>query len=516
MSMDLNVRSYDNKQSLLFPASIGDYLPPNHFAHVVDEIVDSLDLTSIYEKIPMIGNPSYHPALMTKIWFYGYATQTFSSRKIEENLHTDVAFIYLAGMQKPDFKTIAEFRKKHLEELSGLFVEILRICHQMGMTQLGEIALDSKVMKANASLKRTHNLEGLEQKEKEIERAISNYLERVYHTELEEDKKYGMEKRGNELPEELSASEKRLAKMKRILEELRQNKEKVLSSDKERINRTDPAAQVQKDKGRVFPGYRAQLAVDSREGVIVATGITGEHGDQEQLIPMVREILSHTKELKESSNKIECGENVPLAKMLLSADSGYSSTKTLPELSQFKEVDAYIPDAIYTGWWKRDRARKRDFDKDQFVYHSAGDYFLCPQDKKLQLEHSGQTGKLYRCKECADCPHFGDCTTSSKGRILWVRPNDFWIEQMRQKLKRPEGIQIYKRRKMIVEPVIGNLSQNLVFRQFWLRGLKKVRGEFTLMSIAHNLLKIARHMQKFGLELHSFLERFSPLPEPGG
>ena len=122
--MSMNVKPYNNKEQLLFPASIGDYIPKDHLSHVVDETVEMIDLESYYQKISSVGNPSYHPALMIKIWFYGYATKTYSSRKIEEKLHTDVAFIYLAGMQAPDFKTISEFRRHHLKELKSSFVDI--------------------------------------------------------------------------------------------------------------------------------------------------------------------------------------------------------------------------------------------------------------------------------------------------------------------------------------------------------------------------------------------------------
>jgi len=125
MLVDINVNPYSNKQLLLFPASIGDYLREDDLAHVVDEAVEEIDIAPYYRKISSVGNPSYHPALMLKIWFYGYATKTYSSRKIEEKLHKDVAFIYLAGMQKPDFKAISEFRRKNLSELKNSFIDIL-------------------------------------------------------------------------------------------------------------------------------------------------------------------------------------------------------------------------------------------------------------------------------------------------------------------------------------------------------------------------------------------------------
>jgi len=138
MQKKLNVRDYNNKQRLLFPASIGDFLPDDHIVHVVDEIVENLDLSSFYDRIPSVGNPSYHPRMMIKVLFYAYMTGTYSSRNIEQKLHTDIGFIYLSGMHKPDFKTISEFRRRFYRELRGMFSQILLTCHRLGMTRLGD------------------------------------------------------------------------------------------------------------------------------------------------------------------------------------------------------------------------------------------------------------------------------------------------------------------------------------------------------------------------------------------
>jgi len=168
----LNIRPYSNKELLLFPPSVGDYLSKDHLAHVVDEAVDTIDLTPYYREISPVGNPAFDPALMIKIWYYGYATKTYSSRKIDEKLDTDVAFIFLSGMQKPDFRTISNFRKNNLNKLKNSFVDILQICHRLGMTKLGNISLDSKVMKANASADRTYDEKEIIKEREEIEKAI--------------------------------------------------------------------------------------------------------------------------------------------------------------------------------------------------------------------------------------------------------------------------------------------------------------------------------------------------------
>src|SRR3989338_5724396 len=166
--MTLNVRNYNNKEMLLFPASIGDYLPKNHISWVIDEVVDQLDLNCLYKKVPLVGNPSYHPRMMLKILFYGYATSRFSSRKIAQSLESDVAFIFLSGMQKPDFRTISDFRKNNTEELSEIFVQIVRLSREMGLIGLGHISLDSTVIKASAHRDNFYDKEQLDEEEQKI------------------------------------------------------------------------------------------------------------------------------------------------------------------------------------------------------------------------------------------------------------------------------------------------------------------------------------------------------------
>jgi transposase len=510
----LNIRSYNNKEQLLFPPSVGDYLSKDHLANVVDEAVETIDLTGYYRKISPVGNPAYDPALMIKVIFYGYCVKTYSSRKIEERLDTDVAFIYLAGMQKPDFRTISDFRKNNLKELKNSFVDILQICHCLGMTQLGDISLDSKVMKANASVKRTYDEKELIQERQELEKAIEDYLEKANKTDDEEDEKYGPDKHGNELPEDICEKESRIHKIKQIAEELKQAQEKLKNSAKEKINLTDTDSQIQKDKGRKFPGYRAEVTVDSKEQIIIANDVTNEQSDADQLLPMVEQTIQNIQQIKEPNDTSddkpvrrsasEDGNQDAWLKIKLTADSAYSSGKNLADIQQnekYREkIDHYIPDRHYQA---KQRGKKTiedsPFHKSKFVFHKDKNYFECPEGKHLNFtgskkERNGEIGLRYQCpgSECRTCQHFGICTTNKKGRTIQILENDHFLEQMRQKLSTPEGKVIYGKRKTTVEPVLGNLSQNLGFREFLLRGLEKVRGEFSLMCIAHNLLKISR------------------------
>src|SRR4030042_1690432 len=175
--MSLNVRSYNSKDKLLFPAAIGDYLSEGHLAWAIDDIVENLDLSCLYKRIPSVGNPSYHPKMMLKILFYGYATSNFSSRKIAKGTETDVAFIFLSGMQKPDFRTISDFRKNNAEELPKLFIQIVRLCNKLGLIKLGHISLDSTVIKANANRKRSRDKKALMEEEYALKEKIKKLLD---------------------------------------------------------------------------------------------------------------------------------------------------------------------------------------------------------------------------------------------------------------------------------------------------------------------------------------------------
>ncbi len=496
----LNIRPYSSKELLLFPPSVGDYLSKDHLAHVVDEAVDTIDLTPYYREISPVGNPAFDPALMIKIWYYGYCTRTYSSRKIDEKLNTDVAFIFLSGMQKPDFRTISDFRKNNLKKLTNSVVDITQICHRLGMTKLGEISIDSKVMKANASASKTYNEEGLIKEREKIQKKIEEYLQKVNQTDIEEDKIYGSDKRGNELPEDIRDKKERVKKMKRIVEQLKQAQEKLNQSGKKKINLTDNDAQFQKDKSRIIPGYRAQTSVDSKEQIIIANDVTNIQHDSSQLIPMVDKTL-------ENINKIEpdkFSETGQPQSIKIPADTGYSSGKNLAELEKEKykdKVEPYIPD---TNSQTKERGKGHDvtspFHRSKFTYNKEENSFTCPDGKELYymgqyLSHE-VLHSVYRCRDCKSCQHFGKCTTHKNGRFIQISEHQPLIDKMRQKLSTEEGKKIYAKRKITVEPVFGNMSQNLGFREFLLRGLEKVKGEYSLMCSAHNLLKIARFLRE--------------------
>ncbi|MCX9010921.1 MAG: IS1182 family transposase [Candidatus Methanoperedens sp.] len=484
--MSLNVRNYSNKDNLLFPASIGDYLSEGHLAWAIDDVVESLDLIFLYKKVSSVGNPSYHPKMMLKILFYGYATSNFSSRRIAKGTETDIAFIFLAGMQKPDFRTISDFRKNNAEELPKLFVQIVRLCKKLGLVGLSHIAIDSTVIKASADRDRTYDRERFILEEQVIQDKIKELLDVAQKVDDEEDRIFGPSLRGDELPESVRSRKKRLEKLQEAKKDLEQRSLKE-------INLTDSDATFQREKGKVFrPGYRAEVVVDGKEQIIVACDVVNKLNDRQELLPSIERAVDNLPEIATQDSS-----------MVVTADSDYSAMESLKKLEEQKPyVDAYIPDSKYQS--KQDgniTDEDSPFHKKCFSYNPDKNVYICPNQKELtfryrRISRSKAYYSLYRCRYCQDCPYFGTCTKSPKGRAIWVYDNQEQIYKMRRKLDSAEGKRIYAKRKIIIEPVFGNIKHNLRFREFLLRGLRKVKSEFTLIAIVHNIRKIAKFLKK--------------------
>ena len=468
-----NVRPYCQSQSLLFPPNLRDVIADNDLCMVVDDVVRSLDLSCIYEKVSSEGNLPYHPKMMLKILFYAYASGIFSSRKIAKAVRENVAFIYLAAWQRPNFRTINNFRKNNLKELGDFFIQIVRICQKLKMVKLGHISIDSSRFKANAADRRTYD-------RKRIEREMQRLLDQAEKEDQEEDTLFGPDKTGDELPKEIRKRKHRIEKLEEIRKQLAEE-------GKEKLNSTDPDAVFMKTTAGIKTAYNAQVAVDEHAQVIVAAEVTNKSYDVDDLLPMV----DQTEENTESMINV------------LSTDSGYSSADNLEKLES-RKIDAYIPDDQYQC--KARRKKVPPFDKDNFIYDENRDVFICPEGELLrficpQKRNDKSAYRIYQCSQCNGCQFFGQCTTNKKGRTVNRRPLDEKLKQMRSKLDSESGKAIYGKRKHIVEPVFGQIKAIMGFTGFNLRGLIKVDAEFELVAIAHNLRKISKYVCKKGIEL---------------
>jgi len=418
-------RPYEPDQMLLMPPSLQDWVPEGHLARFVSDVVDTLDLSAIEDSYTEErGYPPYHPCMMLKVLVYGYCTGTYSSRRLAAKLIDSVAYRFLAAGNQPDFRTVAEFRGRHGEALPGLFDQVLRLCQQAGLVKLGRVAIDGTKIKANASKHKAMSYARMKQAESALREEIDQMLRRAEAVDREEDRRYGPDKSGDELPAELARRESRLKKIqeaKAALEAEARRKaaaegkkaQEARPPDKAQRNFTDPESRILKTNDGFIQGYNAQAAVDGAFQIIVAQHVTAAANDAQELEPIVKSI----KRVLRRKPKAVLG------------DAGYGSDSNLKFL-QRQRIEAYV---------------------------------AVSRDKHGQVAAPAPRGR----------PPQG----------LTLR------ERMARKLRTVAGRRIYSRRKVIVEPVFGQIKAARGFRNFPRRGLSKGQQEWALVCAAHNILK---------------------------
>ena len=447
--MGKTFRAYDMNQQLLLPPDLRQWLREDHLALYVSDVVESLDLsaiTKVYDEGDLRGRPPYHPALMVKLLIYGYCVGKLSSRKLEQATYDDVAFRVLSCNQQPDHDSIAGFRKRHLQELARLFVQVLQLCERAGLVKLGHVAIDGTKIKANASKYQSLSYERMKEAEQELAAEVRRLLDEAERIDEEEDELYGKGKRGDELPEELREREPRLAKIRALKAELEEEAKaaaaqkqaekeqrpkgakraktnwrrkweisdegEILPLAKSKRNLTDPDSRMMKDlvTQSFQQGYNAQIGVDAQAQIIVGAKVVQAENDQQQLVPVLQEVAKQLGRMPEAA----------------SADGGYFSTAALTH-EAVGGVNLHVP----------------------------------PNERAPE--------------QCETLP-----ASASVQQRMW------------QKLKSPDGRAIYNQRQAIVEPVFAHIKHLRGFRQFLLRGLAQVEAEWLLVCMTHNLLKLFR------------------------
>jgi transposase len=252
-------RPYEPDQMLLMPPALADWVPEDHLARFVSDLVESLDLTAIEDTYAEErGFPPYHPRMMTKVLLYAYATGTYSSRKVARRLVEDVAMRFLAAGNEPDFRTLSDFRKRHSAALAGLFTQVLRLCRRAGLVKLGQVAIDGTRVKANASKHKAMSYGRMGEKEAALQAEIAELLRRAEQADRDEDARYGPGRRGDELPAELARRESRLQK-------IREAKAALEAEAREQV------AQAGKDPAHATPAPKAQRNFTDPESKIQKT-----------------------------------------------------------------------------------------------------------------------------------------------------------------------------------------------------------------------------------------------------
>ncbi|HEY8759999.1 MAG TPA: IS1182 family transposase [Candidatus Dormibacteraeota bacterium] len=329
--MPKTFRPYLPNQLLLLPQSVQDWVPRGDLAHFISDVVDVLDLSAIedgYEE-ELRGYPPYHPRMMTKLWLYAYTVGQTSSRKVARLVVRDVGFMMLAAGNQPDFRTVNEFRRRHLKALSGLFGQVLKLCRKKGLLKLRHVAIDGSKVKANASKHSAMSYGRMKQEDERISKEIEAWFKEADRVDAAEDRLYGEDQRGDELPEELQTAEGRQRAIREAMAELEKEAEaagKAEPAEKAQRNFTDPESRIMRSgEGAFIQGYNAQIAVDAENQIIIATALTNGAADSPQLIPMVDLVRRHL------------GRNPDQ----ISADAGYCSEANLEVLAG-RRLDLFI------------------------------------------------------------------------------------------------------------------------------------------------------------------------------
>ena len=468
-------KRYDQKQQFLLPFNLEEFVPENHIARVLNDIIDVVDISDIESTYSEEGCPAYHPRLLLKILLYGSLISIRSSRNIDQMTQTDTAFMYLAAMQKPDFHTICRFRSTHLDSIKEIFLQVVTFCKEMGLIG-SSISIDGTKVKANASPRQSKSSEALE---KEINKILRESIE----IDKQEDEMYG-DSTPYQMPEELVDKRKRLEKIKAAKKKL--DEEKLT-----KINITDNDARIMKHKdGSKKPSYNCQVAVDEKEQIIVAADVVIEENDLHQIEPMIENI----------KDTLGCKPTIVLA------DAGYFSYDNVEFLLN-EQIDAYIPDNFYEV---EKRGKTKKFRKSLFTYDEIKDCYYCPAAfeipfTRIQKRDNEPDLRYYVCKYCYLCVLKNACT-ESKSRTISRDPREYLMEDMRVKLNTEEGTEQYQKRMCTVEPVFGQMKQDRGFREFLLRGKRKTKIEFVMMCTVHNVKKIADFVKREGKSLKEILK----------
>ncbi len=455
--MSKQFRNCDLNQALLLPPSLQDWLPEGHLARFVAEVVETLDLSEFYRKHEERdgrGQAAYDPKMMVRLLVYGYCRGVASSRRIEKATYDDVAFRYLAADDHPDHDVIAAFRRENLGNLSQLFVQVLRLCQQAGLVKLGHVALDGTKVKANASKHKAMSYGRMGETEKKLEEEVKALLAEAERVDAEEDGKYGKGKRGDELPGELARRESRLAKIQEAKAALEKEAREQAEADKARVEaQLREREKQEQERGRKFggrspqvpdpeqakPDPKAQRNFTDPDSRIMKDGATKEFVqgyNAQAAVDSEAQVIVAASVTQQSNDKQQLVPMLEEVKAMTgsqpqqaTADTGYFSEKNVTD-PKLEAIDLLVP----------------------------------PERQKHGEQVAGATGPPPPELPVAD--------------------------QMRHKLRTPEGRAVYRMRKAVVEPVFGQIKQCRGFRGFLLRGFGQVQAEWQMICATHNLLKL--------------------------
>lgn len=444
--MSKTFRAWDVDQGWLLPASLHQFVPPGHLAHFVrDTVREALDLsaiTGVYKSEQ--GQPPYHPGMLVALLLYGYSRGIYSSRQLARACEERVDMMAVTGLNKPDFRTISTFRRRHLVALRGLFVQVLRLCQTAGLVKLGHVAVDGTKLRANASRHKAMSYKRMAEQERKLEAEVKAWLDQAQAADAAEDAQHGADHRGDETPAWMADKQRRLERIRAAKAQLeaearagadssdahgpgpssgmqqrgaRKNltadeAQSATPPDRAQRNFTDGDSRIMPSGGGFIAGYNGQIAVDAAHQIIVAEQVSTNPADFAALIPLVDQAHANLgRKLRE-----------------VSGDTGFATEANLAAMAE-RGIRAYLTPG--------------------------------------RIRHGE--------------------TDPTAGRVLKRKP---LMQAMADKIRRAGRRSRYRLRKQTAEPVFGQIKQPRGFRQFLLRGLNQVKGEWAMICTAHNILKL--------------------------
>jgi len=471
-------------QLFLFKESLDSLIEKDNPVRIIDAYVESLNLEQLKFNIPELktGTPPYKPQLMLKIYIYGYMERIRNSRRLEKETRRNKEMMWLTEGLSPDFKTISDFRKNNRNAIKNVFKDFLNLCNKAGLLGLETVAIDGTKLRGQNSLNNVYKRKEMENIQKRIEEKIEEYLKELDKEDLKETGEIKLEeKKISEVVEKL----KKLGKYKEKVNEIQEvfNKDEKL----ETIFSTDEDCRFQSDKGKIRPGYNAQIACDEKYKLIIVNEVTNEGNDLNQTTPMVKKIKETKKELK-IEGKTEVIE-----------DAGYFNEQEIVKYKEDKEIELFIPDKkeVNKSRKSEDNIPAREYEIDKFKYDKENNVYFCPKGKKLYRTHtkpgkekSGREVFEYQCKECDNCEDINDCTNNKRGRAIKVSVNKEYMDGYKDKMKEKKSVCKIEKRKEIVEHPLGTIKRNFGYEYFLQKGFKKVRSEFSFICFIYNFKRV--------------------------
>jgi transposase len=467
-------------QSTLFPESLEDYIAADNPVRVIDAFVDGLDLKQLgFDRAEPseTGRPGYEPAVMLKIYVYGYMNRLTTTRVLEQETHRNVDLIWLTGRLMPNYKTIGEFRRSNRKAVRRVCTEFVGICRDLKLFEQVIVAIDGSKFKAVNSRDKNFTRKSIKRRMKRLQEHIDRYLTILDVADKREPEEYKYT--AEELAEKIASMKQQMGRLQVIDEQVQAHPDKQVSL-------TDPDARsMAKAGGGSTVGYNVQTAVDSDNHLIVAHEVTNATTDRSQLSSMAKQAKAALSEETEEEKTDQAEAAEPEEALTVVADAGYYKGEELVECYE-AGITALVPKANTSGSKAKGRYSKADF-----RYDAKANEYICPAGERLTYrfdsEEEGKTLHVYWTSRCSDCPLKADCTTGKERRIKrWEK--EHILEAAAAELKKqPEAM---RRRKAIVEHPYATIKHCMGAAHFVMKRLPNVQAEMSLHVLAYNLKRV--------------------------